>query len=242
MREFYDRWWKRRISLGWKSTIRQEKLSKYSLSQIKPNTRILDVGSGDGLISYPLIENGCYVVGVDISPVAAKESQARGIDTVLCDLRSGLPFVDKSFHATLLFDILEHLFQPEIVLEEARRVASEAILINIPNPQLWVWRLQYFRGHIPYPFRSGHVQWWTLKKFMDFLRDLNMRILDISYMAGYIPLEKLVVRLFGSGFIERIVKRFPSTFAENFFLTVDLGSTLTQSGSMPRSAESSLEA
>ena len=241
MLEFYDRWWKRRISLGWRGTIRQERLSKYSISQTKPNTVILDVGSGDGEISHPLIGKGCYVVGVDISPVAAKESQKRRIDTVLCDLRRGLPFVDKSFHATLLFDILEHLFQPEITLEEARRVTSESILINIPNPQLWVWRLQYFRGHIPYPFRSGHVQWWTLKGFIDLLENLSMKVSDISYMVGHIPFEKLLARLFGSGLRDKIAERFPNTFVENFFFTVALGSEPSQSKSTLRSVESLLK-
>jgi methionine biosynthesis protein MetW len=228
IQEFYNRWWERREKENWRKTTRQKILSEYSLSKTKNlNDIVLDIGAGDGIISQSLVERGHYVVGIDISTVPARKCQEKGIDTVICDIRKGLPFVDKSFHVTLLYDFLEHTFEPDKILEETRRVTTERMLINIPNPLLWVWRIQYLIGRIPYPFRSGHVQWWTLREFINFLERLGLKISDISYIPGHFPFQKrtkIHVRL---GLMEWITKKIPDIFSENLLFTIDFQNEYT---------------
>jgi SAM-dependent methyltransferase len=44
-----------------------------------------------------------------------------------------LPFPDRSFDTVLLFEVLEHLPDPDPVIHEARRLARENVLITTPN-------------------------------------------------------------------------------------------------------------
>lgn len=44
-----------------------------------------------------------------------------------------LPFKDRIFNTVILGDILEHVHNPEIVLQEAKRVCKRKIVITIPN-------------------------------------------------------------------------------------------------------------
>ena len=51
----------------------------------RPGERILDLGCGDGVIAGKLMERGCRVVGVDLSPEFIEAAKARGVDARLMD-------------------------------------------------------------------------------------------------------------------------------------------------------------
>ena len=179
---------------------------------------MLDVGCGDGVILEGLQAEDRYLVGVDFSTVAAVESHKRGIEVVICDIRKGLPFKDKVFDLVLCFDILEHLFNPEEVLNESKRICSKNILINIPNVQFWVYRVQYFLGRIPYPMRSGHIQWWILDDFESLLKNLGLEVLLVKNTSGHLPFEKALSKIVDQKVLEKIIDALPQILAENFFV------------------------
>ena len=48
-------------------------------------------------------------------------------------MKDTLPFEDKSFDTVIMFELLEHVQNPEQVLKESKRVALKNILITVPN-------------------------------------------------------------------------------------------------------------
>jgi SAM-dependent methyltransferase len=85
---------------------------------------VLDVGCDCARLRALVADPGRYV-GVDRGPEA----------DVRLDLdRDVLPFADRSFDLVLATDVLEHLERCHAVLDDLCRVASQRVLVSLPNP------------------------------------------------------------------------------------------------------------
>lgn len=89
--------------------------------------RLLDLGCGDGALSYRLERAGARVVGIDLDPTglahAAGELTARGSRVALVrGGADGLPFADASLDVVVCSDVIEHVARPLDLLVEVRRV------------------------------------------------------------------------------------------------------------------------
>jgi len=126
---------------------------------------ILDVGAGDGVITYLL-----KAKGVDDEPSAVELAKEKGADVVLADAYS-LPFPDSSFDSILMCDVLEHFEYPEKALREAYRVAKSYLYVVTP--------VQYVKGKISDEF---HYQEWSPE-------ELNMLVEPV----GFTLIENIVV-------------------------------------------------
>ena len=98
----------------------QRHVAAYKLSEPYLNDgRALDLGCGVGHSFHLLAPR--ETVGVDIDPVAL-EGQDR--ETVVADMRD-IPFGDRSFPSVLAVQSLEHVPDPERVVDEACRVLTD---------------------------------------------------------------------------------------------------------------------
>ena len=93
---------------------------------------ILDVGCDSGYI-LNLCGGG---VGLDISHLRVKAARRwyPGLHLVQ-GLAEYLPFREEVFDTTILAELLEHVQDPEVVLEETRRVTGEggSVVVTVPN-------------------------------------------------------------------------------------------------------------
>ena len=93
--------------------------------------KILDIGSGDGLVFDMLREAGHDPVAFDISSIALKHIKS---DKLIQGSASDLPFSSHSFDLILACEVLEHI--PNIafkaVLEEIIRISKRYVLITVP--------------------------------------------------------------------------------------------------------------
>lgn len=107
---------KRRISV----------LSDWCSSVIPSNSRVLDVGCGDGqlarLIAYKRPDISIQGIDVHIRDDAA-------IPVQVFDGKS-IPYGKDSFDVVMFVDVLHHTREPIILLREAVRIAQKAILIK----------------------------------------------------------------------------------------------------------------
>jgi 2-polyprenyl-6-hydroxyphenyl methylase/3-demethylubiquinone-9 3-methyltransferase len=132
--EFAQTWWDENEFLyllkvmvnPWRVPYFKEALVKHygqDLSQI----RLLDIGSGGGVLAEEFAALGCGVTGIDISPKSIEVARAHAARSGLSiDYRVGsgtsLPFDDKSFETVTCCDVLEHINDWKQVIAEAGRV------------------------------------------------------------------------------------------------------------------------
>jgi len=100
------------------------------------NKSILDIACGDGSILKDLAKHN-KVYGVDISDSLLKKARRNGIKTALHNLdeKKDLPYSESFFNVILLFEIVEHLFNPEILFKKCFRILKKngKIYMTLPN-------------------------------------------------------------------------------------------------------------
>ncbi len=95
------------------------------LSYIRTSKKIVDIGSGTGDVAFLLQESGKDITAVDVADFHGP----RMVMPIIYD-GSKLPFTNKSFDTALLLMVLHHTPNPEIIFDEASRVAKEIVIIE----------------------------------------------------------------------------------------------------------------
>ncbi len=96
--------------------------------------RVLDVGSGGGLLAVQLRRCGVRAFSLDIAPVAAKLAARDGAASVAADFAHP-PFADSCFDVIAMFHVLEHVADPRHHLQTAYRLLNPngRLVIAVPN-------------------------------------------------------------------------------------------------------------
>jgi len=104
------------------------------LEMIRPNSKVLDLGCGNGTLLQLLVERlGVSCKGIEIRQDRVVDSIRRGVAVIQHDLDSGLPnFPADSFDYVILSQTLPEVREPELVLKEMLRIGREAI-VSFPN-------------------------------------------------------------------------------------------------------------
>lgn len=118
---------------------------------IKPNSRVLDLGCGDGeLLAHMQQKLGITGYGVEIDPDKITAAIGRGLSIIQQDLNQGLGrFADQSFDFVVMAQALQAVEAPDKLLLDMLRVGREAI-ITFPNFAHWKTRSYLaLRGMMP---------------------------------------------------------------------------------------------
>lgn len=92
---------------------------------LEPGQRILDVGSGGGLVCRILRQKGFEVIPIDIADLSYSPSEK----PMIFDGEK-IPFPDQHFDMALLLSVLHHIEDPESVLAETARVSKNIIVLE----------------------------------------------------------------------------------------------------------------
>lgn len=105
-----------------------------------PGSKVLEIGSGTGLLGYPLAQAGVKVISIDKDPevLAMARENAKGIGADIEYQEADafrLPFSDTEFEVSFSQGLLEHFPDDDIglLIEEHLRVAKGTV-ISIPLP------------------------------------------------------------------------------------------------------------
>ncbi|MGH9972850.1 MAG: methionine biosynthesis protein MetW [Nitrososphaeraceae archaeon] len=165
------------------STVNTGNLSRARLVEdwIEPNTTVLDVGVGDGVVSEYLInKKQVKVTGLDISSIACEKARQLGIQTEIRDITNGLGLTnDTSYDYILLLEVIEHTAYPHRILIDAINHAKKGVVVTVPNSAYIKWRIQMLRGYVPRQSFT-HLHFWSIKDFELFCKDTNIRILEFK--------------------------------------------------------------
>jgi SAM-dependent methyltransferase len=161
--------------------------------------RLLDLGCGGGENTKILAEGlgGCDVVGVDWARHPLARARAGGLVVVQALLDGAdLPFADASFDVVALSEVIEHLVDPDRLVEEARRVLEPGGVFLVTTPNLAAWFNRLLLGAGIQPVFSevssrkvfgrpgdvivGHLRLFTRRALVELLHDLGFAEVRVS--------------------------------------------------------------
>src|SRR5579864_3581393 len=173
---------------------------------IEPNTRVLDLGCGEGeLLDWLAHNKNVDARGVEISGPKAQQAIARGVSVFHSDLEEALADLpDQAFDYVILSQTLQETRAPLKVLEDMLRVGRRAI-VAFPNFGHWRVRLAHlWTGRAP-KTRLFPYEWYDSP---------NIHFLTVHDFEGLVNTEHWHVerRMFLQG--ARTVKSLPNLLAE----------------------------
>jgi methionine biosynthesis protein MetW len=160
---------------------------------VEPNTKVLDLGCGDGELLQWLAENkGVDARGVEISGARVQRAIARGVSVYQGDIDEGLAdYPNQAFDYVILSQTLQETFQPRKVLREMLRVGRR-VIVAFPNYAHWRMRLSMLlSGRAPktklFPYEwyeSPNIHFLTVLNFEDLAAEERIVIEKRYFLAG----------------------------------------------------------
>jgi ubiquinone/menaquinone biosynthesis C-methylase UbiE len=108
--------------LGW-AWIRRK--VKPFMNFLENGEKIVDIGSGNGLICFHLRQEGFDVTPLDVVDMPFDKS----VQPIVYDGKI-MPFEDKAFDTAIILTVLHHTDEPEMIIKEAKRIAKRIIIIE----------------------------------------------------------------------------------------------------------------
>jgi len=187
---------------------------------IENNTRVLDVGCGDGtLMKYLKDKKNVDTRGLEISKDKIQICVSKGLTVIEGNAEKDLKqFPNSSFNYAVLSQTLQAFYNPEKVIDDLLNVADKAI-VTIPNFGFWKVRLDLLiKGTMPVTrnlpdewYNTPNLHMCTLKDFFNFcskkkiklfkslalhnektveINSLNLNLKNLSSELGIFLLEK----------------------------------------------------
>lgn len=181
--------------------------------------KVLDIGCGDGELGEELKKNkNSSVYGIDISEASVKEAEKKINKAYLCDIANEeIPeeLKNTKFDYIVISEVLEHLMEPEKLLEKVKIFTNKEteLIITVPNILFWKNRLKIFFGDFDYTetglMDRGHVHFFSWESLKRILATCGYHIIDIKH---HIPTRGT----------KKIGKLFPGLFAYQFILKLKI--------------------
>ena len=156
------------------------------IADLLPNdTRVLDVGCGDGsLMSLLRKENNVEVRGLELNQDNVQECIHKGLPVIQGNAETELhQFPDKSFDYVVLSQTLQAFYEPEKVLKNLLRI-GKSVVISIPNFGFWKVRTKLLLfGKMPVTktlpntwYNTPNLHMCTIKDLFSFCDEKRINI------------------------------------------------------------------
>ena len=149
------------------------------------NTRVLDVGCGDGaLMDFLVKEKNIEVRGLELNQNNVQECIYKGLPVIQGNAETELyQFPKQSFDYVVLSQTLQAFYQPDKVLKELLRI-GKSVIVSIPNFGYWKVRTSLlFFGKMPVTktlpntwFNTPNLHMCTIKDLFNYCEDQNITI------------------------------------------------------------------
>jgi len=154
---------------------------------IRPGSRILDLGCGDGaLLAYLRDQRQVRGYGLEIDADKITRCIQAGVNVIHTDLEAGLSdFDDNSFDYVLMTQTLQTVRHTERLLDDMLRVGREGV-VTFPNFGHWKCRLQLALGGrmpvvktLPHAwYNTPNIHLFTIRDFEQLCRDKGIQLLQ----------------------------------------------------------------
>jgi glycosyltransferase involved in cell wall biosynthesis len=180
-------------NLQYKSKMNFNSPQSTAFDYIKSGTKVLDVGCGAGHLPAKLKNKNCKVTGIDMY----KPKKILYMDQFYrCDLnKEVIPVNISNFDYILLLDVIEHLHNPEIFIENLYEACKNSphvkILASTGNIGFLPLRLMLMFGQFNYGKRGildlTHSRLFTFKTFKKLFEQFGFEVLKVKGVPAPIP-------------------------------------------------------
>jgi methionine biosynthesis protein MetW len=186
---------------------------KVIASLIEANTRVLDLGCGEGdLLLFLQTRKKVTGTGIEKNEENIARCIEKGLSVIQGDINAEVKdYPDRSFDYVILSQTLQQVFEPDELIRTLLHIGKK-VIVSFPNFSHWRVRLQLlFTGHAPVTSQLPY-QWYdtpnirviTMKDFRKFARDIGFQIF-----------KEIAINIHPDPTLEgKIIRRFPDLLAE----------------------------
>jgi methionine biosynthesis protein MetW len=149
------------------------------------NSRVLDVGCGDGsLMNFLAKEKNIETRGLELDQNNVQECLNKGLTVIQGNAETELyQFPEQSFDYVVLSQTLQAFYKPDKVLNELLRI-GKSVIVSIPNFGYWKVRTGLlFFGKMPVTrtlpnswYNTPNLHMCTIKDLFNYCADNNINI------------------------------------------------------------------
>ena len=160
---------------------------------IENNTKVLDVGCGDGtLMKFLKDEKNVDTRGLEISKENVQNCISKGLSIIEGNAEKDLhQFPNLTFDYVILSQTLQAFYNPEKVIDDLLRVAKKAI-VTIPNFGYWKVRIHLLlKGTMPVTkalpnewYNTPNLHMCTIKDFYNFCSKKKIKLFKSIALNG----------------------------------------------------------
>jgi SAM-dependent methyltransferase len=166
-----------------------------AVQRFKRGGRLLEIGCANGLFLDAMRRVGSWhVQGVEVNEPAARYARERlGLDVVTGELADA-EFPDEAFDAVAMWDVLEHVHDPQATLHEIYRVLKPDGVLILRLPLLDSWDRRLFGRYWVGWDAPRHLTTFSLRTLRQMLRQASFCLEHAASISGSYPAFSLSLR------------------------------------------------
>ena len=202
---------------------------RYKVSFFAPylpgGLRVLDIGCGEGVLSFFLGYLGHQVFAIDrsarqiaLNEVNAVKMGLKSVSFKAIDIEDLDPCLGGRYDVILCTDVLEHLDEPESVILKIVQFLNEggSLFLSLPSPSAPIHRVRMrLFGYDRFDFTVSHRRRFTVAETREIVNGAGLALVEVREVEGLLKNWFYVTR------IGRYMQRFNRWTLKDFFLIMD---------------------
>ena len=217
------------------TNLKMKKEFKVIAELLPNNSKVLDVGCGDGsLMNFLEKEKNIIVRGLELNQDNVQQCIHKGLSVIQGNAETELnQFPNQSFDYVVLSQTLQAFYDPEKVLKDLLRI-GKSVVISIPNFGYWKVRTNLLLfGKMPVTktlpnkwYDTPNLHMCTIKDLFNFCDEKNIKIKSSYNIAGisfspeeifneitkFVPKFKII---YSPDFRQKIADSWPHSINDN---------------------------
>lgn len=182
-------------NVSYTRSLNEKKDSLYYVNEsISENSKVLDLGCWEGALGEHLRnEKNCIIDGVELNTNAADKARPFYRNVHVADLESiSLDILDSQYDYIVCADVLEHIREPDRLLEKLKPLLAEKgkLIISLPNVGYGGVVAEILAGRFDYRntgiLDRTHYQFFTRATAIELIESLGFNVSKLRCVEAYL--------------------------------------------------------
>lgn len=159
----------------------------YEISMIGWNKKVLELGPGGADLTRAMRDRNCHVTCIEYDPDAMEDLSELADHVIVADLNdpATLEGVDGTFDVIVAGDVIEHLLEPQRVVNQLARLLAPGgkLVVSLPHIAHVDIRLGLLQGRFDYSplglLDETHIRFFTIDTIKKLLNNAGLMMIDL---------------------------------------------------------------